>query len=140
MHLTEEEIPNGVLIVSLSKHLTCVKDKVIYDTYDCSEKTYYDRESGEFMTNDTRAVYNYWTAPTKQDIENREHVNNLINKQKECIEQTKIKVNKIKDKYNDEIKQLKRKIRSLERKRDKEINKIKEQDGKAFCDMVLEGE
>lgn len=47
MHLNEREIPNGTLIVRLSKHLTCVKDKILYDTYDCS------REG-------TRCVYGYW--------------------------------------------------------------------------------
>ena len=36
VHLTAEELPKGTLIVSVSKHLTCVKDGVLYDTYDCS--------------------------------------------------------------------------------------------------------
>ncbi len=31
MHLTPNEIPNGVIIVELSKHLTCIKDGIIYD-------------------------------------------------------------------------------------------------------------
>lgn len=35
-HLDKNELPNGILIVSVSKHLTCVKDGVLYDTYDCS--------------------------------------------------------------------------------------------------------
>lgn len=35
-HLTKEELPKGTLIVSVSKHLTCVKDGVIHDTYDPS--------------------------------------------------------------------------------------------------------
>lgn len=48
VHLKEDELPAGILIVSLSKHLTCVKDGVIYDTYDCSR--------GE-----TRCVYGYYT-------------------------------------------------------------------------------
>ena len=47
-HLCAEELPDGVLIVSVSKHLTCVKDGVLYDTYDCS------REG-------TRCVYGYYT-------------------------------------------------------------------------------
>ena len=47
MHLNEYEIPSGTLIVRLSKHLTCVKDKVLYDTYDCSR-------------DGTRCVYGYW--------------------------------------------------------------------------------
>lgn len=48
LHLKEDELPDGILICQVSKHLTCVKDKVIYDTYDCS------REG-------TRMVYKYWT-------------------------------------------------------------------------------
>lgn len=47
-HLREDELPDGTLIVSVSKHLTCVKDGVLYDTYDCSR-------DGE------RCVYGYWT-------------------------------------------------------------------------------
>ena len=47
MHLNTEELPKGTLILSLSKHLTCVKDGVLYDTYDCSR-------------DGTRCVYGYW--------------------------------------------------------------------------------
>jgi len=47
VHLKADELPEGVIILSLSKHLTCVKDGVLYDTYDCS------REG-------TRGVYGYW--------------------------------------------------------------------------------
>lgn len=48
VHLKKEELPSGVLVVSVSKHLTCVKDGVLYDTYDCSR-------------DGTRCVYGYWT-------------------------------------------------------------------------------
>ena len=34
VHLTEDDLPPGVLIVRVSKHLTCVKDGVVYDTFD----------------------------------------------------------------------------------------------------------
>ena len=47
-HLTESELPKGTLIVRLSKHLTCVKDGVLYDTYDCSR-------------DGARCVYGYWS-------------------------------------------------------------------------------
>lgn len=47
-HLIESELPKGTLIVRLSKHLTCVKDGVLYDTYDCSR-------------DGARCVYGYWT-------------------------------------------------------------------------------
>jgi len=46
-HLCSEELPSGTLIVAVSKHLTCVKDGVLYDTYDCSR-------------DGTRCVYGYW--------------------------------------------------------------------------------
>lgn len=42
--LTKEDLPNGTIIVRVSKHLTCVKNGVLYDTYDCSrngERTVY---------------------------------------------------------------------------------------------------
>lgn len=47
VHLKEDELPKGILIISLSKHYTCVKDGVVYDTYDCSR-------------NETRCVYGFW--------------------------------------------------------------------------------
>lgn len=47
VHLREEDLPHQTLIVSLSKHITCVLDGVIYDTYDCSR-------------GGTRCVYGYW--------------------------------------------------------------------------------
>lgn len=46
-HLCENELPRGVIICKLSRHLVCVKDGVINDTYDCSR--------GE-----TRCVYGYF--------------------------------------------------------------------------------
>lgn len=48
VHLTDSELPNGNLIVRVSKHLTCVKNGILYDTYDCSR-------------NGTRCVYGYWS-------------------------------------------------------------------------------
>ena len=48
VHLKKEELPNGTLIVSCSKHITVVKNGVLHDTYDCSR-------------NGTRCVYGYWT-------------------------------------------------------------------------------
>ena len=47
VHLREDELPNGNLILNLSGHYSCVKDGVLYDTYDCS------REGN-------RCVYGYW--------------------------------------------------------------------------------
>lgn len=48
MHLDANELPKGTLIVNVSRHLTCVKDGIIYDTYNCSR-------------NGSRCVYGYWT-------------------------------------------------------------------------------
>ena len=47
VHLKEDELPKGRLIVSVSQHLVAVIDGVIHDTYDCSR-------------NGTRCVYGYW--------------------------------------------------------------------------------
>lgn len=50
VHLTAKELPMGNLIVAVSRHSTCVKDGVLYDTYDCSR-------------NGTRCVYGYFSKP-----------------------------------------------------------------------------
>lgn len=36
VHLKEDELPNGRLVVAVSKHSVAVIDGVIHDTYDCS--------------------------------------------------------------------------------------------------------
>lgn len=48
MHLHPEEIPEGRLVLSLSKHMTAVIDGVVHDTHDPSR-------------NGTRCVYGYWS-------------------------------------------------------------------------------
>lgn len=48
VHLKADELPQGTLIVSVTHHLTCVKDGVLFDTYDCSR-------------DETRCVYGYFT-------------------------------------------------------------------------------
>ena len=47
VHLRDDELPSGRLIVRLSRHLTAVLNSIIYDTHDPS------REG-------TRCVYGYW--------------------------------------------------------------------------------
>ena len=47
VHLREDELPKGRLVVSVSKHETAVIDGVIHDTYDCSR-------------DGTRCVYGYY--------------------------------------------------------------------------------
>ena len=51
IHLKKNELPNGTLIISCSKHITVVKEGILHDTYDCSR-------------NGTRCVYGYWTKST----------------------------------------------------------------------------
>ena len=48
VHLNENELPNGIIIVSVSKHLVCVKDGVLYDTFNCTR-------------GGRRSVYGYYT-------------------------------------------------------------------------------
>jgi len=50
VHLIESELPEGRLVVQVSKHITAVLDKVIHDTYDPSR-------------DGTRCVYGYWRLP-----------------------------------------------------------------------------
>lgn len=47
VHLEKDELPKGIIICKLSKHIVCVKDGIIYDTYDCSR-------------DGMRCVYGYW--------------------------------------------------------------------------------
>ena len=47
VHLKEDELPKGIIICALSKHLTTIIDGVINDTFDPSR-------------NGTRCVYGYW--------------------------------------------------------------------------------
>jgi hypothetical protein len=50
MHLHQDEIPDGILVCQLSRHLSAVIDKVVHDLYDQSR-------SG------TRYVYGYYHKP-----------------------------------------------------------------------------
>ena len=59
VHLVAEELPKGTIVVKLAKHLACIKDGVLYDTYNSSVKEYYD-ENGDLKTNDRRCVYGYY--------------------------------------------------------------------------------
>jgi hypothetical protein len=47
VHLRSDELPNGILIVKVSKHLTAIVDGVIQDTHDPSR-------------GGTRCVYGYY--------------------------------------------------------------------------------
>lgn len=56
VHLKENELPKGRLLVNVSKHFTAVIDAVLHDTHDCS------REG-------TRCVYGYYVYNGKPIIE-----------------------------------------------------------------------
>lgn len=50
VHLTDDELPSGNLVVSVSKHVTAVLDGILNDTFDCTR-------------DGKRAVYGYWYKP-----------------------------------------------------------------------------
>jgi hypothetical protein len=52
VHLRESELPSGILIVRVSRHLTTVIDGVIHDTHDCSR-------------GGVRCVYGYFFRPSR---------------------------------------------------------------------------
>jgi len=53
VHVREGELPKGNSILRLSKHFSCSKDGVLYDTYDCSR-------------DGTRGVYGYWVKEAEE--------------------------------------------------------------------------
>jgi len=52
VHLKAAELPNGNILVALSRHYSSVIDGVLYDTYDCSRE-------------ETRCVYGYYKVKEK---------------------------------------------------------------------------
>lgn len=52
VHMNAAELPMGRLVLSLSKHYTCVIDHIIYDTYDPSRT-----RNGKGK----RMVYGFWS-------------------------------------------------------------------------------
>lgn len=60
VHLVAGELPEGRLVVAVSRHYTAVVDGVIRDTHDPQRTTYwYDRE-GNTSSVSERCVYGYW--------------------------------------------------------------------------------
>ena len=71
VHLDSNELPNeGTFIAQVSKHLACVRDGALEDTYDCSR-------------NDSRAVYGIWYDP-KELTESMEAFIDRMNKRCHC--------------------------------------------------------
>lgn len=58
VHLTADELPNGRLIVSVSKHITAVIDGTIYDTHDPQRHTIIVENGIQRIAG--RCVYGYW--------------------------------------------------------------------------------
>ena len=58
VHLDDNELPNGRLVVSLSKHYTAVIDGIIYDTFN-PQRTSLICENGVTRIV-RRCVYGYW--------------------------------------------------------------------------------
>lgn len=54
LHLKEEDLPMGTIICQVSKHVVCVKDKIIYDAFNPSR-------------NGTRMVYGFWYLEDEQE-------------------------------------------------------------------------
>lgn len=67
VHLVGPELPMGRLIVSVSKHLTAVIDRVVYDTADPQREIFemgpFDPATGRnpILRVYQRCVYGYWT-------------------------------------------------------------------------------
>lgn len=112
VHLSSHDLPaKGNYIVRTSRHLTCVKDGKLYNTYDCT------REG-------TRCVYGYWREPTSQERE--KHAQSVANAQIEQNIKDKVKARRkaIKTQYAKKIAKAKRLIVKLERERDKKLSEI----------------
>jgi hypothetical protein len=58
VHLLKGELPQGRLIVALSKHYTAVIDGVIYDTFDPSRASLFTENGVTRISH--RCVYGYW--------------------------------------------------------------------------------
>lgn len=119
-HLCEDELPKkGNYILNLSGHLSCIKDGVLYDTYDCSR-------------NGTRCVYGYWRAPTQEEKDVHEETKAQLMEYKQFVEnekaQLKLERERVKKhnqavmkKYAKKINKLASQLRKLERERDKQL-------------------
>lgn len=120
VHLDEDELPKtGNYILNLSHHFTCIKDGVLYDTYDCSR-------------DGNRCVYGYWREPTQEEKQIHEDTLKQVQdfkdferKQKEELALRKQEVKKYNDKvtkkYAKRINTLKKQLRKLERERDSQL-------------------
>lgn len=116
VHLNEDELPSGTLIVNVSRHLTCVKDGVLYDTYDCSR--------GE-----SRCVYGYWIKPTADEEEAFRKQQEIKQKENEArmqaIRELNAKIEAIEKAYEPKISKLKKKLKEIKHQLTLETNRMK---------------
>lgn len=113
MHLNEDELPTDkIMIVQVSKHLTCVKNGVLYDTYDCSRRG-------------KRGVYGYWIAPTEQQLADLEQYRKEVAQRKLYDEEIKKVKQQIRYDYYKKIAKLERDIAKLKKERDKALSEVR---------------
>lgn len=60
VHLADGELPNGRLVVAVSRHYTAVIDGVIHDTHDPQRRTYWYGPDNQVAKITERCVYGYW--------------------------------------------------------------------------------
>ena len=72
VHFVKEELPPGVLVVALSKHLTCVIDGIVHDTYNPQRGSTTWYKTGPDVTEHTvdhvspdRCVYGIYSKPSE---------------------------------------------------------------------------
>lgn len=56
IYLKADDLPSGIVICKIQRHLVAVKDKIIYDTWDCSKA----REGKYKGQHDVVKVIKYW--------------------------------------------------------------------------------
>ena len=124
MHLRESEIPNGTIIVQLTHHLTCVKDKVIYDTFNCSERKISDGWGLTIWDKDNRCVYGYWTPCSEETLKQREEERKIKEEKKYLEEQRKLKVESIRKAYRPKLSKIEKRIKELQHQLKLETNRM----------------
>jgi hypothetical protein len=65
VHLAKGELPDGRLIVSVSRHLTAVIDQTIHDTYNPQRTIRWVDRFGRLLRTSERCVYGYWSKQSK---------------------------------------------------------------------------
>ena len=60
VHLLDEELPVGILIARVSKHLTAIINRVIHDTHDPQRVTHWYDNEGKVKNTSYRCVYGYY--------------------------------------------------------------------------------